>query len=146
MVIDNKINVRQAVIDEAKNWLGARWQHGARVRYKAVDCGQLLLDVYQQCGMIAPAVIEHYPRQWALHRDDERYLDAIRAHAVLVDAPKPADIVVFKVGRAYSHGAIVLAWPRIIHAHVDEGVVYARADMGKLGEAKRLFFDVITTG
>ena len=41
--------------------------------------------------------------------------------------PQPADFVVFKFGRAFSHGAIVVNWPAIIHSYIPRGVMLGDA-------------------
>ncbi len=41
--------------------------------------------------------------------------------------PRPADFVLFHVGRCWAHGAIVVEWPRIIHAVSGIGVTYGDA-------------------
>lgn len=135
---------RQAVIAEARRWLGATWRHQARVRYKAVDCGQLLIDVFVQTGLVEDFQIKGYPRQWALHQQDERYLAVVCRYAHPVAAPLPGDLVVFKVGRTFSHGGIVIAWPDIIHADVNEGVVLADASVGRLAARDLRFYSVFT--
>ncbi|MDD2725408.1 MAG: hypothetical protein PHH59_15490 [Methylovulum sp.] len=133
---------RQAVIDEAHRWLGAQWCHAARVRYLAVDCGQLLLDVYVQAGLIEDVVVTGYPAQWALHHDEERYLAVVERYARRIDCPLPGDIVVFKRGRTFSHGGIVVDWPVIIHADRGENVVLADASVGTLAARDKLFYSV----
>jgi hypothetical protein len=47
---------------------------------------------------------------------------------------------VFKFGRCFAHGAIVVEWPRLIHAWHNAGVVYAEATQGQLaGRPVRIF-------
>jgi hypothetical protein len=41
---------------------------------------------------------------------------------------------------AFAHGAIVVDWPRLIHAWHDAGVVYADADQGQLARRMTRFF------
>lgn len=136
------MTTRQAVIDEAKKWLGARWHHEACVPYYACDCGQIIADVYSQCGLIERPKIPTYPRQWALHQNEERYLAVVESYAQAVDTPQPADIAVWKIGRTYSHGAIVIDWPVIIHADIQDGVVQANAAIGPLAERAVKFYSV----
>jgi cell wall-associated NlpC family hydrolase len=134
---------RESVIAEAEKWLGASWRHQARVRYIACDCGQLLVDVFQQCGLIsADIVIERYSRQWSLHSKDEKFLQAFEGYAVPVAVPQPADIAVWKAANTYSHAAIVTAWPRVIHADIRQGVVRADARQGRLGTFPVRFYSV----
>jgi cell wall-associated NlpC family hydrolase len=40
---------------------------------------------------------------------------------------QPADFIVFKFGRTFSHGAIVVDWPLIIHAYIPHGVTLTDA-------------------
>jgi hypothetical protein len=64
------------------------------------------------------SLIPNYSQQWHLHRGEERYLEMVRTLGgrEINTTPLHGDIAVWKIGRAYSHGAIVLLWPCIIHA------------------------------
>ena len=44
------------------------------------------------------------------------------------DTPLPGDVIVYRYGRCVSHGALVVAWPQIIHAYLGLGVVLADGD------------------
>jgi hypothetical protein len=48
----------------------------------------------------------------------EEYLQVVLALGAreIQTLPLHGDLAIFKIGRAYSHGAIVLLWPCIIHA------------------------------
>lgn len=113
---------RQAVVAEARKWLGARWVHGARVRYSVVDCGQLLVAAYEDAGVVENVVVEPYPQDWAKHRSEEVMLGIVEQYATrLPDGarPGPGDVVLFKYGRCLSHAAIVVEWPTVIHAYLN---------------------------
>jgi cell wall-associated NlpC family hydrolase len=87
-----------------------------------VDCVMLPIAVGKAVGVI-PADYDPrpYPRGWFLR--DSRYLDMLAPFVVPRDGtPQPGDIALFRVGRAPAHAAIVVAWPRVIHAD-PEGVV-----------------------
>jgi cell wall-associated NlpC family hydrolase len=49
------------------------------------------------------------------------------ASSEIQTTPQPADFVVFKFGRTFSHGAIVIKWPLIIHSYIPHGVMLADA-------------------
>lgn len=139
--------LRQSVIAEAEKWVNARarWRHNACVPYEWADCGQILIDIYWNCGLIAgdrpnPG---NYSRQWALHNCEENYLNLVEQYAHPVDRPQMGDIAVYKFGRCFSHGAIVVDYPRIIHAHVKENVCYSSADQGELRGREVKFYSVI---
>ena len=52
-----------------------------------------------------------------LHRDAELYLEGLLQYTREIEGPpQPGDIVLWKFGRCFSHGAIVIEWPTVIHA------------------------------
>ena len=114
---------RSAALVEARSWIGTPYHHMGRVKGVGVDCATFPAEVYATAGLIAPVSIEFYPPDWHLHRADERYLNHVVALATEITAPMPGDFVLWRIGRAYAHGAIVIAWPRIIHAVVGIGVI-----------------------
>ena len=139
--------VRLAVVDEARKWLRTPYHHMARVKGAGADCLTLLAEVYERAGVVPHVEVPFYPPDWNLHRDAERYLDGVTQYAREVPTgdshnimAQPADIAVFKFGRCFAHGAIVVAWPRLIHAWHNTGVVYADARQGQLaGRPVRIF-------
>ncbi len=134
---------RQDIIKAAERWLGARWHHQACVPYVLVDCGQLLNDVFARCGFIDKVETQFCPRDWAAHRNSEQYLlDIVERHAQPVSTPLPGDVAVWKFGRVFSHLAIVIDWPCIIHVDFYEGVTYADASKGKLATHELRFYSV----
>jgi hypothetical protein len=46
----------------------------------------------------------------------------------------------YRWGRAFAHGAIIVAWPEIIHAMIDIGVTLDRGDAGRLASRTKRFF------
>jgi len=110
---------RQAVVAEALTWVGTPFHHEARLKGKGVDCAQLLIGVYSAPGVDAIEAFEpkHYSYQWHLHRSEEIYLVILRQLGHEIPGPPlPGDVAVWKVGRAYSHAAIVIDWPLVVHA------------------------------
>ena len=112
-----------AIVAEALTWLGTPWHHMARVRGAGVDCAQFLIGVYSAVGLVPEFDTGHYPHDWHLHRDETRFLDFLLQHAEPTDEPLPGDVVMFRYGRHAAHGGIVIAWPLIIHAWMDERAV-----------------------
>jgi len=132
---------RARVLEEAETWLRTPFHHEARVKGAGVDCAMLLAEVYERVGLIPRQSPDHYSAQWHLHRDDEKYLPWILANAVEThSAPSPGDIVMFKIGRAWSHAGIVLSWPLIIHAWFQTGVETNDASLDPLRTYPRRFF------
>jgi cell wall-associated NlpC family hydrolase len=130
----NHTAARQAIVDEAMGWERTPYHHHARIKGVGVDCAQLPLAVYVACGLIEPFEPD-YTQDWMMHRDEERYLDVIRARAVEIDRADvgPGDMAVFKFGRTFSHSSIVIDLPLIIHAVIRGGAVL-RADMDTDGD------------
>ena len=110
---------RARLVAEAESWIGTPYHTGARLKGVGVDCLTFVVCAFESAGLIAPYTIPHYPPDWHLHRDDERYMRGVLEHCVEVaEEPLPADVVLWKFGRAFAHGAIVIAWPRIVHAEL----------------------------
>lgn len=127
------MSARDKIISEALGWLNTPYHHEADVKGAGVDCAMLLVRVYRDAGLIPAIDPRPYPADWMLHRDEERYLGWVKQYADQVTEPQPGDVVLYKVGRCFAHGGIVLAWPDIIHAFRDEGaVVRGRFDTGRL--------------
>ena len=118
-------SARAAVVAEAVAWLGTPYHHRARLKGIGVDCAQLPIGVYANVGLIEAFDTGEYPPDWHLHRAGERYLAVICRLAREIDPEdvQPGDVVLFKFGRAFSHGAIVTDWPRIVHANRKDGAV-----------------------
>jgi cell wall-associated NlpC family hydrolase len=83
----------------------------------------LLVRVYVDTGVVPPFDPRPYSPQWHLHRDDERYLGFLLERGIEVAEPQPGDIVVWKIGRSFAHGGIVVGWPFVVHAYQSEGRV-----------------------
>jgi cell wall-associated NlpC family hydrolase len=106
---------RDRVIAIAKSWVGTPYHHAARIKGAGVDCLTLLAEVFSEAALIERPEIPHYPPDWMLHREAERYLEGVMKYAQEIDGdPLPGDIVVYRFGRCFAHGAIVVKWPMII--------------------------------
>ena len=128
---------RSALVDAAKAWLGTPYHHRAAVKGAGADCALFPVAVYKECGIL-PAAYEppEYSSQWHLHRSEEVYVQEIEkfcgelcaeAGQMAAPPPQPADFMVVQFGRTYSHGAIVLDWPMVIHSYIPHGVTLADA-------------------
>lgn len=124
---------RARVVAEAQTWLRTPYHHAARVKGGGVDCAQILIAIYAAVGLIDDFQPDEYPSDWMLHRSEEKYLGYVMQYAHQVDAPKPGDIAVWKFGRCFSHGAVVVDYPVIIHAYrPDQMVGWGDATQGDL--------------
>jgi cell wall-associated NlpC family hydrolase len=149
---------RQAVVAEAKTWLGTPFHDCASIKGRAggVDCAMFVKCVFENCRLVPPIQIPNYSPQWFLHHDAEEYMTRVLKHAKEVATPQTGDVVLYRLlirravagglgemkGRCFSHGAIVDAWPeRVIHAFKDlRGVVETGGFDGQLAGAEVKFF------
>ena len=132
---------RAAVLTEAIAWLRTPYHHMGRLKGGGIDCLMLLAEVYEAAGVIPHLEIPFYPPDWHLHRGAERYLDGLTQYASEIEGPpEPGDAVLFRFGRCFAHGAIIIGWPRLIHAWHNTGVVYSDADQGELSARAKRFF------
>jgi hypothetical protein len=157
---------RAAVVRCAREWLRTPYHHRGRIKGAGVDCAMLLAEVYAEAGLVAALAIPHYPPDWHLHRDAERYLGVLFNHAVEyvpdfsrppgIPSPSrgrvrvggelptrpilPGNIALRRFGRCFSHGAIVVEWPVVIHACLGRSCVLedaANAEwLSRIGEGR----------
>jgi len=137
-----ELQQREAVIAEAKTWLGTAYHHQGRVKGAGVDCATLLCEVYYAAGVVPYIDPTPYPPDWHMHRSDERYLGWLREYAAPVDAPKPGDVAVWRFGRCFSHGAIVIGGTQIIHSYLKQGCVLADMAHEPLKDRPVMFFSL----
>lgn len=115
---------RARLVAEARAWLRTPYHHMGRVKGAGVDCATLLAEVYARAGVLPQVEVPFYPPDWHLHRDSERYLDFVLRHAIETSRePRPGDLALWRFGRCFSHGAIVIDWPLVIHAYAGRGCV-----------------------
>jgi len=127
---------RMAVVAIAKTWLGTPYRSGAARRGVGggVDCANLPAEIYPEAGVIPKFEVEHYPPDWHLHRGTERYMAKVMHFSKELpegELPQPGDLVVWKFGRCFSHGAIVIEWPRCIHAFIGTPCTFVDAEKDK---------------
>lgn len=140
------MNRREAVIVEATSWLNTPFHHEARIKGAGVDCLMFLAEVYERVGVIKRVVPEHYPPDWHMHHNAERYMEELVKYAREIEAPAPADVALFKFGRTFSHGTIVVDWPCVIHAYWNLGVVWGNANIHPLLGREVRFFSPFEDG
>lgn len=124
---------RSRILEVGQTWFGTRWHHRQCVKGAGVDCGRFIHAVYFESGLVPAADFGSYPADWMQHRSEERFLGWVEKYADRVDAPQPADIVVWRYGHCFSHGGIVFDWPTVLHSYRRErGVVWGDATKGEL--------------
>lgn len=130
------ISQRDLVVAEARSWLGTPYHHRASVKGHGVDCGQLIIRAFIDVGLVPPFETGNYNHDWHLHRNEERYLEYVERYLKRIDDVEyplkdressfsrlPGDVLVWRVGRTFSHGGIVTRWPWIIHSSFPDRMV-----------------------
>ncbi|MGN7039478.1 NlpC/P60 family protein, partial [Neisseria sp. P0003.S003] len=59
------------------------------------------------------------------------------------DTPKPGDVVVWKFGRTFSHGAVYVGDNKIIHIYIGRGVVLDEVDQAELSVRPMKFYTFV---
>ncbi len=134
---------RARVVTVARSWILTPYHHHGRLKGVGVDCATLLLEVFAEAGIVPALATPAYSPQHFLHRSVEKYLAEITKYAHETSEPKPADIVVYKMGRTFSHGGIVVdpGWPAIVHADgAARMVIEDIGDGGRFADRERKFF------
>lgn len=122
---------RAAVVAEALSWERTPYHERARIKGVGVDCAMFPAAVYEAAGLV-PHIEPTYTARWMLHRDEEAYLDWVRPYAREIgrDQVGPGDFAIWRYGRTYSHGAIIIDPPVVIHATLAARAV-VRGDMDR---------------
>lgn len=133
---------RADVCTLARGWLRTPWHHQARIRGVGVDCAQLLIAVYAEAGVIKDFDPGNYAIDHMMHSDREVFRGWCERYGRQTKTPRAGDAVVWKFGRVYSHGGIVVEWPgRVIHAFRPFGeVCETPADASRLAGRDAIFF------
>ena len=139
----NELEERAAVVAEAMTWMGTKYHHHARIKGVGVDCANLPAAVYEAVGLV-PHIQPEYSAQWFEHRDEELFLAFVLPYATETtrELIQPGDFAIWRFGRTYAHGGIVIEPPLMLHASAPNGCVHL-ADMDRdddFGTRPRRFF------
>jgi NlpC/P60 family putative phage cell wall peptidase len=120
---------RDAILAEARDWLGTPWRHRASEKHAGVDCLGLLRGVWRAVIGPEPEALPDYSPAWD-EPGRELLLLALGRHFVNVaraDA-RPGDLLVFRMapGAPAKHVAVLEHGGRIIHAYWARAAVESR--------------------
>lgn len=117
---------RAEVVAETKSWIGTPYRGWSCVKGAGVDCGQLIYGVYRAVGLVDEISLpKDYSLQVSQHRASTEYIDLVDRYFrdIPEDEAKPGDLVVYKLGFAFAHAAIIVSWPEdVIQAEAYHGV------------------------
>lgn len=129
----------------ARGWLGTPFIGGCwpPAKGRGCDCGGLIAGVLAEAGVLPLPAPGAYDWRAPWGRGDSLYLDLVAAKMAEISAARAraGDVVLYRMGRGWSHGAVVLEWPRaVIHATPGLGVTVQHAHGGRLARrAHRAF-------
>lgn len=135
---------RALVVQIAHSWERTPYHHNAMIKGVGVDCAMLVIAVFKEAGIVEASQVDYLP-QWFMNRGEEKYLNELQKYATEITEAEAqlGDVVAYKMGRTFSHGAIIIepGWPAIIHAHQEARmVIQDRGDGGRLADRERKFF------
>ena len=119
-----------AVVSEARRWLGPPYRHQASLRGDGTDCLGLVRGVWRTVVGDEPEKPPPYTSDWAEAVGEETLLAAARRHLreIPIGAANSGDVLLFRMalGSPAKHAGIVSGEDRIIHAYWGRGVCETR--------------------
>ncbi|SFS08127.1 peptidase [Yoonia litorea] len=121
--------MNDAVVTEARRWLGTPYLHQASVAGVGCDCLGLLRGIWRALYGAEPEVIPAYTSDWSEPQGDEQLYRAAMRHLRRTDgAWQEGQVLLFRMrrGAVAKHLGVLSATgpaPSFIHAYSGHGVV-----------------------
>lgn len=123
--------LRQALVAEARAWLGTPYRHQAALRGVGCDCLGLVRGVWRAVHGAEPEPVPAYTPDWAEASGRETMAEAAARHmaAVAVADILPGDVLLFRWRPVLpaKHAGILVAPGRFVHAQ--QGAVVTEATL-----------------
>jgi len=121
---------RQAILAEARSWIGTPYQHQASAKHAGCDCLGLVRGVWRTLYGDEPERAPAYTPDWAERRGAETLYEAACKHLreTAMASAEPGDVLLFRMDARspMKHAAILDADDHIIHAYWGRAVVRSR--------------------
>jgi NlpC/P60 family putative phage cell wall peptidase len=118
---------RNALVAEARAWIGTPYRHQASLKGVGCDCLGLIRGVWRAVCGAEPEPVPPYTRDWAEAGQREALAEAAGRYMTEVGCADflPGDVLLFRwrAGLVAKHAAIATAPDRMVHAH--DGAVVA---------------------
>ena len=122
---------REAILREARVWIGTPYRHQASCRGAGADCLGLIRGVWRALLGTEPETPPPYMPDWAEAGGMETFLEAARRHLRErpLDQAEPGDVLLFRwrAGAPAKHAGILATPATLIHAY--EGVCVAESPL-----------------
>jgi cell wall-associated NlpC family hydrolase len=113
----------EKIIAEANSWVGTPYHHHGRLKGVGVDCAMLLAEIFERSGIVPHVDPGVYPPQFGMHRSEERFIGFVEQYGLEVDSPVAGGVVLFRYGRCFSHGGVIVENGLFVHAVLKAGMV-----------------------
>jgi len=137
---------RAHIVAVAESWYGTPYRGWTCLKGIGCDCGQLLKGVFIEAGFQfndgIPTPLD-YSLQVSMHRKSMEYIGIVGRYMREITEAEvlPGDVVVYKLGLAFAHAAIIKSWPsHVIHSLNREGVTAGHGMNMKFGKLEKKFF------
>jgi NlpC/P60 family putative phage cell wall peptidase len=92
------VDIRGAIIAEARRWIGTPYRHQGADRGVGCDCLGLVRGVWRAIYGRDPEMPPAYSADWAETTGEETLIEAAGRHMLRVDPPEmaPGDLLVFR--------------------------------------------------
>ena len=111
---------RDAILTEARHWIGTPFHHQASTRGAGTDCLGLVRGIWRALYGVEPETVPAYAPDWAEATGRETLLEAARRNLVEVprDSALPGDVLLFRLkpNAPARHCAILSGDGQMIHA------------------------------
>ena len=116
-----KTILRQAIIDEALNWVGTPYQHQCSTKNAGCDCLGLVRGIWRKLYGFEPAPLPPYTPDWAEAGGAETLRDAADHYLdpIVLSTARIGDVLLFRMqpGVPAKHMAVLIAPDLIVHAY-----------------------------
>lgn len=114
------MSVREAVLTEARSWIGTPYRHQASMKGAGTDCLGLVRGIWRALYGPEPETPPAYTPDWAERHGEEAMLRAARRYLLALEPGEalPGDVLLFRIrsGSPVKHCAILSGPDRMIHA------------------------------
>ena len=120
-------DIGEAVLAEARSWIGTPYRHQGTARGTGCDCLGLVRGVWRAVVGAEPELPGPYAADWAEAGGEDRMLAAARRHFIAkpVAEMSPGDLILFRwqPHLPAKHAGILAAADRFIHAYQGSAVL-----------------------
>ncbi|WP_138465175.1 NlpC/P60 family protein [Poseidonocella sp. HB161398] len=118
----------QDVVALARGWIGTPYRHQCSTRGAGTDCLGLIRGLWRELHGGEPAPVPGYSADWGEAEREELLWRAASAHLRPAGAPRPGDVLLFRMreGSVAKHLGIAAeleGMATVIHAYSGHGVI-----------------------